>query len=108
MAGAPLNGTVEIAGPEQFHLDELLRRNLAALRDPREVVSDSHARFFGGELSERTLVPDNDARLGGTSFESWQTQPPREVSKTRRQRRAGPGLSQRLIASSKSVRWLLS
>ena len=55
----PLNGTVEIAGPDQFRLDELIRRDLAALNDPREIISDPHARFFGGELSERTLVPDN-------------------------------------------------
>jgi uncharacterized protein YbjT (DUF2867 family) len=69
--GTPVNGTVEIAGPEQFHLDELLRRDLAARNDPREVISDPHARYFGGELSERTLVPDNDARLGETRFEEW-------------------------------------
>ena len=69
--GTPVNGTVEIAGPEQFRLDELIRRDLAARNDPREVISDPHARYFGGELSERTLVPDDDARLGETRFEDW-------------------------------------
>ena len=70
-AGAPLNGTVEIAGPEQFRFDELIRRGLSAHNDPREVVADPHARYFGTELSERTLVPGNDARLGETRFEDW-------------------------------------
>ena len=46
--GTPVNGTVEIAGPEQFRLDELIRRDLAARNDPREVISDPHARYFGG------------------------------------------------------------
>jgi len=73
--GRPVNGTIEIAGPEQFPLDGLIRRNLAALNDPREVISDPHARYFSGELSERTLVPGTDARLGETHFESWLSQP---------------------------------
>jgi uncharacterized protein YbjT (DUF2867 family) len=70
----PLNGTIEIAGPDQFRLDELIRWDLAAINDPREVITDPHARFFGGELSERTLVPDKEARLGETRFESWLSQ----------------------------------
>ena len=85
----PLNGTIEIAGPDQFRLDELIRRNLAALNDPREVISDPHARFFGGELSERTLVPDNDARLGETRFEGWLSQSTRQIPNTRLQPAAG-------------------
>ena len=63
--GAPVNGTVEIGGPEQFRLDELIRRDLAARKDRREVISDSHARYFGIKVSERTLVPNDGARLGG-------------------------------------------
>ena len=59
----PLNGTVEIAGPDQFRLDELIRWDLAALNDPREIISDPHARFFGESSANRTLVPDMDARL---------------------------------------------
>ena len=67
----PLNGTVEIGGPQQFRLDELARLDLAAHRDPREVVSDPHGRYYGIEVSERALVPGNNARLGETRFETW-------------------------------------
>jgi len=69
--GSPVNGIVEVGGPEQFHLDELVRQALAARKDPREVVADPHARYYGIEVSERTLVPDNNARLGETRFETW-------------------------------------
>ena len=72
--GAPVNGTIEVAGPEQFRLDELVRRTLDARHDRREVVTDPHALYFGAELSERTLVPGNDARLGETRFEDWLNQ----------------------------------
>jgi uncharacterized protein YbjT (DUF2867 family) len=68
---SPVNGTVEIGGPEQFRLDELIRRDLAARKDPREVISDPHARYYGIEVSERALVPNDDARLGETRFEDW-------------------------------------
>ena len=73
--GSPLNGTVEIGGPEKFRLDELVRRGLAAWNDPREVVADPHARYYGIEVSERTLVPGDDAQPGETRFENWLTQP---------------------------------
>jgi uncharacterized protein YbjT (DUF2867 family) len=69
--GSPVNGVLEIAGPEQFHLDELIRRDLAARKDPREVISDPNARYYGIVVSERTLVPDDQARLGKTRFEDW-------------------------------------
>ena len=72
--GSPVNGTVEIGGPEQFRLDELIRQGLAARKDPREVISDPHARYYGIEVSERTLVPNDDARLGETRFETWLAQ----------------------------------
>jgi uncharacterized protein YbjT (DUF2867 family) len=68
---APVNGTVEIGGPEQFRLDELIRRDLAALKDPREVISDPHGHYYGIALSERALVPNDDARLGPTRFDDW-------------------------------------
>jgi uncharacterized protein YbjT (DUF2867 family) len=74
--GSPLNGTVEVGGPEQFRLDELVRKGLAAWKDSREVVADPHARYYGIELSEKTLVPGDGARLGPTSFETWLSQPP--------------------------------
>jgi hypothetical protein len=72
--GSPVNGTVEVGGPEKFRLDELVRRGLIARNDPREVVADPHARYYGVELSERTLVPSDNARLGETRFETWLTQ----------------------------------
>src|SRR2546423_4851230 len=68
--GPPVNGIVEIGGPEQFRLDELVRRHLALLKDPREVVADPNALYSGAKLSEKTLVPGNDARLGETRFET--------------------------------------
>jgi uncharacterized protein YbjT (DUF2867 family) len=73
--GAPANGTVEVGGPEKFRLDELIRRALAVWKDPREVVADPHARYYGVEVEERTLVPEDDARVGETRFETWLTQP---------------------------------
>jgi uncharacterized protein YbjT (DUF2867 family) len=72
--GEPVNGIVEIAGPEQFRLDELVRRRLASLKDPREVIADPNALYSGAKVSERTLVPGNNARLGETRFETWLTQ----------------------------------
>jgi uncharacterized protein YbjT (DUF2867 family) len=73
--GSPVNGIVEVAGPEQFRLDELVRRGLSAQHDPREVIADPHARYFGAELGERTLVPGDAARRGETRFEDWLGQP---------------------------------
>ncbi len=73
--GSPLDGTVEVAGPEQFRLDALIRTGLRARHDPREIVADPHARYFGAELGERTLVPDAGAHLGRTRFEEWLSQP---------------------------------
>ena len=70
----PVNGTVEIGGPEQFRLDELARRFLAARSDPRQVISDTHGRYYGIEVSERALVPDNHAQLSETRFETWLAQ----------------------------------
>ena len=69
--GPPFNGILEIAGPEQFHLDELVRQSLAARNDPRHVVADPHAVYFGAVLSERTLIPGDGAQLGTTRFEDW-------------------------------------
>jgi uncharacterized protein YbjT (DUF2867 family) len=70
-AGSPLNGMVEIAGPEQFRLDELIRGVLAARNDPREVVTDPQASYFGITPSERTLLPGAGARLAETRFDEW-------------------------------------
>jgi uncharacterized protein YbjT (DUF2867 family) len=69
--GAPLNGVVEIAGPDQFRLDELIRGVLKAQNDPRQVISDAEARYYGIAPSERTLLPADDARLGKIHFDDW-------------------------------------
>jgi len=69
--GAPLNGTIEIGGPEQFRFDDFIRKGLRVLNDPREVIADPHARYFGAELSERTLIPGDDAELGEIRFVDW-------------------------------------
>jgi uncharacterized protein YbjT (DUF2867 family) len=69
--GPPVNGIVEVAGPEQFRVDELVRRRLAALKDPREVIADPKALYSGAKVSEKTLVPGSGARLGTTRFETW-------------------------------------
>jgi uncharacterized protein YbjT (DUF2867 family) len=69
--GPPVNGIVEVAGPEQFHLDDLVRRKLSVRGDPREVTPDARARYFGAALSERILLPGDDAALGEIRFVDW-------------------------------------
>jgi uncharacterized protein YbjT (DUF2867 family) len=70
-AGPPLNGMVEVGGPEQFRFDEFIRHGLQAIGDPREVVADPGARYYGYLLSERSLVPGAGAELGSTRFDDW-------------------------------------
>jgi uncharacterized protein YbjT (DUF2867 family) len=69
--GAPLNGTVELAGPEPIRLDELVRRFLSANRDARTVTTDVHARYFGTALNDQSLTPGDNPRIGPTRFEDW-------------------------------------
>ena len=69
--GAPINGTVEVAGPEQIHLDELIRRFLSATKDTREVITDVNARYFGAVLSDHSLTAGENARIAPTHFEDW-------------------------------------
>lgn len=71
----PVNGTVEVAGPEAIPLDELGRRFLKATQDPRKVVPDIHARYYGGVLSDRSLTPGENARIGAIRFEDWLSEP---------------------------------
>ncbi|MFD5799712.1 MULTISPECIES: SDR family oxidoreductase [unclassified Streptomyces] len=69
--GQPLNGVAEVAGPEAFRLDELLRDTLAAQNDPRTVVTDPHAPYFGAELQDTTLLPGPDAHIAETRYADW-------------------------------------
>jgi len=68
---APLNDTIEIAGPERQSLSDLVARYLKAMNDPREVVSEAEARYFGARLDDRSLVPGDNARLGTISLNDW-------------------------------------
>jgi hypothetical protein len=72
--GPPVKGIIEIAGPRQFHLDDLVRNTLLERHDPREVITDPHATYYGAELHECTLVPAAGARLAKTRFDQWQNQ----------------------------------
>jgi uncharacterized protein YbjT (DUF2867 family) len=69
--GPPVNGIVELAGPEQFRLDDLARRVLGAKSDRRRVTPDPQARYFGAELDDRSLVPGASPRIAPTRFEDW-------------------------------------
>ena len=71
VADAPLNGTVELAGPEPIRLDELVRQFLSAHRDARKVTTDVHALYFGIELNDQSLTPGANPRIGPTRFEDW-------------------------------------
>jgi uncharacterized protein YbjT (DUF2867 family) len=72
--GEPVNGIVELAGPEQFRFDEVARRVLNAKNDPRPVIADVHARYFGAELDDDALTPGSNARIAPTRFEDWLSQ----------------------------------
>jgi len=78
VVGAPLNAILEVAGPEQFRFDRFIALGLGSRHDPRVVIADPEAHYFGTALGERTLVPEGGARLGEIHFEDWlaQTVPP--------------------------------
>jgi uncharacterized protein YbjT (DUF2867 family) len=67
----PLNGTVELAGPEPIRMDELIRRFLSASRDARKVTTDPHALYFGTVLNDQSLTPGENPRIGPTRFQDW-------------------------------------
>jgi uncharacterized protein YbjT (DUF2867 family) len=69
--GAPVNGTVEVGGPETFRFDEAIRRALAAMDDPRTVVADPSATYFGIAVRERSLVPGDGAIVGEMALDDW-------------------------------------
>ena len=83
--GPPANGTIEIGGPEQFRMDELVRKHLAKLGDHREVIADPNALYSGAKINDRTLVPGNNARLGETRYETWLNQPTGQVRNAKSQ-----------------------
>lgn len=70
-AGEPLNAAIEIGGPRQYRMDEFFRKALAALDDPREVVTDPNARYFGAVMRDRDLVPGDGAPLGDIEYGDW-------------------------------------
>ncbi len=70
----PLNGTIEVAGPEPVGLDELVRRFLTAKKDPRTVTSDPSARYFGIAVNDQSLTPGANPRIGKTRFADWLSQ----------------------------------
>jgi uncharacterized protein YbjT (DUF2867 family) len=70
----PVSGVVEVAGPEQFRLDELIRQALAVRNDPRTVLTDPHLRYYGIEVGERTLIPGDGAVIGDIRFNDWLSQ----------------------------------
>lgn len=72
--GSPLNRTVEIGGPERFRLDELVRLDLTALKDARKVITDPQAQYYGINVTEKSLVPGDDAQLGEMRFKEWLSQ----------------------------------
>jgi uncharacterized protein YbjT (DUF2867 family) len=72
--GAPLNATIEVAGPEKFSLDELIRKGLGFQGDPGEVVTDPTARYFNALLEDRELLPGGEATIFNTRFEDWLNQ----------------------------------
>jgi len=74
---APADGVIEVAGPEQFRFDEFVQQGLRAKGDPRTVVADPKARYFGAELQERSLLPTNAVHLGEIRFNDWLAQPAR-------------------------------
>jgi uncharacterized protein YbjT (DUF2867 family) len=74
---APADGVIEVAGPQQFRFDEFIQQGLMAKGDPRTVVADPKARYFGAQLQERSLLPTNAIHLGKIRFNDWLAQPAR-------------------------------
>jgi uncharacterized protein YbjT (DUF2867 family) len=74
--GEPANGIVDLAGPDRFRFDELMRQFLSANHDTREIVTDGQAHYFGAKLDDLSLVPLGSSHLGSTRFEDWLSHSP--------------------------------
>jgi uncharacterized protein YbjT (DUF2867 family) len=72
---APVNGTLEVGGPERFRFDDFIVRTLSAKHDKRKVMADVHARYYGTELDAESLIPGDKARLGKTHYDAWMSRP---------------------------------
>lgn len=79
----PVNGTIELGGPERFQLDEFVRRFVSAKDDPRQVVTDMHAPYYGIQVDERALIPGDNARIGTTRFADWLSRSAKPVAASR-------------------------
>ncbi len=86
---SPINGTIEIAGPESFRFEDFIRQRLEALNDPRAVIAVPGVKYFGTELNERSIVPDDDAQLGETRFEDWLREPTNQIPSPKPQAATG-------------------
>jgi hypothetical protein len=75
IVGKPVNGIIEVTGPEKFRLDELVRKYLVVMKDAQEVVTDNHALYFGVELNDRSLVPGENSRIGTVCYDDWISEP---------------------------------
>ena len=71
--GAPANGIIDLAGPEQLRFDEIIREFLNATQDKRQVVVDTHARYFGAKLDDQSIVPRGNSHIGATHYKDWLT-----------------------------------
>jgi len=80
--GAPINTTIEIAGPDDFRFDQLIQQTLSARNDPRKVIADPNAPYFGTQLSERSIVPGDGAQLGQIRFEEWLSRNSNPITKS--------------------------
>ncbi|HYT21596.1 MAG TPA: hypothetical protein VEW05_15385 [Candidatus Polarisedimenticolia bacterium] len=69
--GAPVNGIIDLAGPERFRFEEIIRQFLSATQDTRQVVIDTHARYFDAKLDEQSLIPRGKSHIGATGFKGW-------------------------------------
>jgi uncharacterized protein YbjT (DUF2867 family) len=86
--GSPINGTLELAGPEEFRLDELVRMVLSNNKDPRKVIADTRARYFGANLKERSLIPGSNPQIAPTRFKNWLSRIGSETAMSQHARRS--------------------